>query len=249
MHADSYFVTGKAHSVCQDYAFASSGILPFGIVSDGCSSSPLTDIGSRLLTHALVREIPALRIKCDTDLIVRVAAAARSTAIALGLPMECLDATLLCCSAWYDGVKVAAIGDGVIACRKSSGDIEAWHIEYNPSAPEYASYRMDPRRLERFYTEFGSLKQITELSGNTTKMTDSFIFQLDIDDAEVVAVMSDGACSFEGLQWRDVVYELMSFKSTNGQFVQRRMKRFIKNCQKDGITPYDDVSMAAVCLA
>ena len=52
--ADAHFSIGKTHRVCEDYARA--GLLPdgraFAIVSDGCSSSPDTDFGSRLMTIA-----------------------------------------------------------------------------------------------------------------------------------------------------------------------------------------------------
>ena len=46
VYSDSYFKIGKTHLICQDYALHSEGHIS---LSDGCSSSPNTDIGSRLL--------------------------------------------------------------------------------------------------------------------------------------------------------------------------------------------------------
>jgi hypothetical protein len=186
--------------------------------------------------------------------MTRVIMTASGAGVLLGLPEECLDATLLCCSAMKEHPQVLVAGDGVIAVRDKSGEITAWLIEYNPSAPEYPSYRLDPLRHEQFRTEFSPFKRAYKWSSvaghTTTKQTDEFLFQMRFDhgDPEVVAVMSDGVGTFEGMQWHEVVAELMNFKNVKGHFVQRRMKRFLKNCQKDGIAPYDDVSMAAVYL-
>jgi len=267
MHSDAYFVTGTAHPVCQDYAFA--GIshcwanpkakllglrdLPYGIVSDGCSSSPNTDIGSRLLVHALVSEMSSFHAKRDDELIVRVAAIAHGVTKLLSLPEECLDATLLCCSESEEGPQVLMVGDGVAAARHKDGEIIAWHIEYDKSAPEYPSYKLNPTRHARFGSEFSPFKKIHKWSSvkgfTTTKITDDFLLYQCLDsNPEIVAVMSDGVGTFEGMEWHEVVTELMSFKNTKGHFVQRRVKRFLKNCQKNGIAPYDDVSMAAVYL-
>ena len=255
MHSDAYFVTGTAHPVCQDYALAGEkDEQPFAIVSDGCSSSPHTDIGSRLLTHAFVSEIPAFRVVRDEGLMTRVVTNAAGASIVLGLPLECLDATLLCCSI-VDDPLIMAVGDGVVACKYEDGSVTAWQIEYDKSAPEYPSYRLDPKRQARFNNEFGSFKKIFKWSTSkgytTTDMTDEFLPQFRfnlLDKPKVIAVMSDGVGTFEGIPWYDVVTALMDFKSVKGQFVQRRMKRFIKNCQKKGIAPYDDVSMAAIHL-
>ena len=60
MTADAYFAIGRTHDVCQDYALASDDVpKTWALVSDGCSSSPASDIGARLLgraaAHALER--------------------------------------------------------------------------------------------------------------------------------------------------------------------------------------------------
>ena len=64
MNADSAFRMGSTHAVCQDYAVASAWTAaahtdgaappprPYIILSDGCSSTPDTDVGARLLVKA-----------------------------------------------------------------------------------------------------------------------------------------------------------------------------------------------------
>jgi hypothetical protein len=65
-------------------------------------------------------------------------------------------------------------------------------------------------------------------------------------DISDIALFSDGVTQVDGMDWRDVVAELLSFKSTEGDFVKRRMNRFLKDCQKHGKGPVDDISMACI---
>lgn len=52
---DNIFVIGNSHEVCQDYSYSGMirDIIPYAIICDGCSSSPDTDIGARILAHGL----------------------------------------------------------------------------------------------------------------------------------------------------------------------------------------------------
>ena len=56
MKIDSAFQIGKTHDICEDFALTGTknSIVPYTIVSDGCSSSPLTDVGSRILSFAAI---------------------------------------------------------------------------------------------------------------------------------------------------------------------------------------------------
>ena len=51
MNANCAINIGSTHALCQDYALARNDG-PYVILSDGCSSSPDTDVGSRLLVKA-----------------------------------------------------------------------------------------------------------------------------------------------------------------------------------------------------
>ena len=52
VQCDAFFAIGSTHDICQDYALAlnisNRSLL---IVSDGCSASPSTDIGARILSR------------------------------------------------------------------------------------------------------------------------------------------------------------------------------------------------------
>src|SRR6476659_1428102 len=54
MNADATINIGATHALCQDYVIAKDRHV---ILSDGCSSSPDTDIGARLLVKALEQNL------------------------------------------------------------------------------------------------------------------------------------------------------------------------------------------------
>jgi hypothetical protein len=194
------------------------------------------------------------RIDDLETMLPQVIATAKNVTKLMALPETCLDATLLSChlSPIDDPivVNVMAIGDGVIAARRRDGEIEAVCIEYPDGAPEYLSYTLDSHRHHRFNAEFGTAKNIHNLSNKKSSICQNQIFtmQFPIADYDIVAIISDGVDTFEGLMWREVVSILMDFKSTAGHFIERRMKRFIKDCGKQDISHFDDVSMAAIYL-
>src|SRR6185295_18680312 len=103
MNTDAAINIGSTHSVCQDYAIARNGYV---VLADGCSSSPDTDIGARLLVKALDQ-----RLGTPTDIEELHRESARTAlgwAAMLGLPDQAVDATLL--SAHVEGE------DLIIAC-------------------------------------------------------------------------------------------------------------------------------------
>lgn len=79
-------------------------------------------------------------------------------------------------------------------------------------------------------------------------------------EAESVILMSDGVQSFyqtitsgtskhnEKVFHHNVLKELLSFKSYNGKFVQRRMNKFIKACKRNDWSHSDDISIATIYL-
>jgi hypothetical protein len=95
------------------------------------------------------------------------------------------------------------------------------------------------------------------------EMVQSFvpIWGYEIDNSQYIAVLllSDGVHSFqkkvigtgktyEMVEMRDVIGQMVKFKSWNGDFVKRRMKRFIKQMVELGWENTDDVSMAGLYL-
>jgi len=155
MHSDAFFTIGKAHPVCQDYARAGKTVSKFGvdegsrtfaIVSDGCSGSPDTDFGARLLTMATVEGIDVLgdRLPSKVDWLIWHAL----DKLPQNLRRQSLDATLLAAYTRDDGqVQVIVCGDGVVAARKrETGQVEVIEIDCQ-NAPSYLSYLLNPDRL------------------------------------------------------------------------------------------------------
>ena len=57
VHVDCAFRMGRTHLVCQDYAAFAAGEFPCVVLSDGCSGSPDTDVGARLLARSALSYI------------------------------------------------------------------------------------------------------------------------------------------------------------------------------------------------
>jgi len=153
--ADAHFSIGKTHRVCEDYARA--GLLPdgraFAIVSDGCSSSPDTDFGSRLMTIAAQER---MMLSGDFFEPSGVVWQALSAARGMRLPHTCLDATLMTLFQKANGdVRAFLVGDGALAARRRTGEIEIWRMLFLPGesglvAPGYLTYTLEKERLDRY---------------------------------------------------------------------------------------------------
>jgi len=280
VNADSYFAIGKTHLVCQDYTIAETFVsegdfieAPIAIVSDGCSSSPHTDFGARVLARAARNRLRQWQVWGGRfDMIECVADASRIISAA-NLTPKCLDATLL--MAYFDEgqTNVIATGDGVIvARRRDSHVIETWDITFNRGAPGYLSYTLDVGRL-REYLDFGlGVRTVTHsISGGEDSVEESqlelrqgqvsyfggFQYERSFDPEiyDLVIVASDGltsfqrreSTSFEPVDLCLVVPHLTNIKGFRGQFMTRRARRFLnKWCPANGWHHNDDVAVAAI---
>lgn len=282
MHSDAFFAIGKAHSVCQDYARSgrtparfgdTEGSRTFAIVSDGCSGSPDTDFGARLLTMAAVEGINILgdRLPEKVDWMIWHA----RDRLPQNLHIQSLDATLLAAYTRDDGsIQVIVCGDGVIISRhRKTGAIEVIEVDCK-NAPSYLSYLINPDRLLIYKDAIGvtggrslrrwaspeSLQQwdfpvIIEGEPGKTVLYDNFPIHLTFDPEQydLVMVCSDGIQSFQDAETQEpiplveVVTHLMDIKSFTGEFVSRRCKSFLKRfCVKNNWQHYDDLGVAAI---
>ncbi len=261
MNADCAFWIGSTHRVCQDYALAGHAEgAAHVLLADGCSGSPDTDIGARLLAKSAERKLPT-----RDGAIERAADCAEW----LGLPPACLDATLLTITA-ADGTFTAHCwGDGVVALGRHDGTIEAFVVSFAASYPRYLSYTLDPDRLARWQEQPANEKtvsrQVLTADGwmppqTQTSERDSEHWTGSLADCRFVAVLSDGVQSFtrsvatdtsrttQAVPVTDVLQILLAFKSGQGQFVQRRVRAFQRECAARGWTHADDVSLAVVWI-
>lgn len=260
MNPDSYFTIGRTHKVCEDYA--RSGYFKDGrayaIVSDGCSSSPDTDFGARLLTMAARNQMNL------PENMARTIAVAREM-VPSGLHPNCTDATLLAAREVAHGVAVTVCGDGVVIALSRDGVWDRWDFDYN-GAPGYLSYMEDPDRWAR-YVDLGWNKRPIHYS-TPDGTDDSAHLTLQIEDLpwphffgsthyETIFLFTDGVHSFqrdtgvgmESVPMGDVVEQITALRSTKGEFVQRRCTAFERRfCTKNRWHHNDDFGVAAIWM-
>ncbi|HZS07367.1 MAG TPA: protein phosphatase 2C domain-containing protein [Blastocatellia bacterium] len=272
MNSNSAFTIGRTHDVCQDYAVAGSSREPYVIVSDGCSSSPDTDIGSRLLARAaerLLRSAGNPAAVAMQELYEQAARKALRRARGMGLGPGCVDATLLTIHVYGDEFVAACYGDGVIALERRDGRMDVYSINFAESYPCYPAYAHQPERLRLIEERSGNVKEVAhyhragrddELRLSERIVSDNCVetFSGSVADYAFVAVMTDGVHSFaeavrtdtarrvEPVGMSRVLRELLAFKNTNGAFVQRRLNKFSGECRQRGWQHHDDLGIGAV---
>jgi hypothetical protein len=254
MSADASFDIGRSHRICEDYAVAGPGPNgSFAVVSDGCSSSPDTDFGARLLAAAAASDLRGGTLDPK-----RALATAAEAASVVGLDEHALDATLMCAHQRGNSIAVAVTGDGVVAAVTHTGIIEAWVIRHPTGAPAYLSYHLNPRRLVAYLSEHDR-REIEELFAGhrfrveAAPVTDDYVWRLSLPAwrYRVVALVSDGASSFVSdagpVPVGDVLSHLLDFKVYKGAFVQRRLRKFLRlECRQRNWHHEDDVALAAI---
>jgi hypothetical protein len=290
MNADSAFQIGAAHAVCQDYSRAGAvlptalpqGVAtpqpegrPYVILSDGCSSSPDTDIGARLLVKAAEQTLlgRGSATTLEPAKIHREAARLALTwAKLLGLPPQAVDATLLSAHLVGEELVVGCSGDGVICLQTWAGAVEVYSISYASGYPLYPAYMHQPARLLALKDAGRSGKEVTRFrsasieeclqpSGTSGGDSPTEVLTVSAANYKYVALFSDGIHSFfnaapdgssggrgEAVPLDEPLRSLISFKSTRGAFVGRRLKRFLKDCRDRGWQHLDDLAFGALHL-
>ena len=278
MNADSAFVIGRSHAVCQDYAVAGfiekdGATNSYTIVADGCSSSPDTDIGARLLVKAAQRSLLArgeLTESSVNDLYDDATRAALKQARLIDLSGCSIDATLLAICASGGKVTAACYGDGTVALQSRRGDLDVYSISFADGRPRYPSYLRQPDRLRVFDELTGNTKHVSHVRltsregvvdlGTRTSVDAVEVFTRDATDYEYVAVITDGVESFsqmvhtdttkqvERLESERILGDLLGFKSFGGAFVKRRLSRFLMECNKKDWRNGDDLAVGVVYL-
>ena len=243
MNANSVIRIGSTHSVCQDYVIARNDG-PYVILSDGCSSSPDTDVGSRLLVRG-AETIMNEGFDDVEQLHKEAARLALDWAALLGLPVQSVDATLLTAHISGDELIIACSGDGVFVLESWDGSLDVQRISSPTGYPFYPCYDHQPERLAELRLKSDSSIQV---------------FKLKARDYKYAAVASDGLDSFfrrqqsangkrtENVPLHDVLHELWSFKNSHGAFVERRLNRFTKDTQANGWQHADDLSIGVIYL-
>jgi len=258
MFTDTFIEIGSQHKVCEDYIISGNDPVPYVILSDGCSTSDNTEMGSRILS-LLARQF--LRYNADDlhdldywKLGSWVIHNAEQTARHLGLSRSCLTATLIV--AYYiDGnLRVMMYGDGSVVTVGNMGSIEITSIEYESNAPYYLVYLIDQFRHD-LYEEKSPMKTIKTIYGDSSVNEETVaydqpsVFNINMNLNQIVLPMSDGIDSFLHGQERQSAEQIMplfvNFKNTKGEFLKRRLNKQMKSFAKSGIHHFDDLSIGA----
>ncbi len=274
MHSDSIYRIGSTHTTCQDYAAHwDSQDHSIIAVADGCSSSPKSCVGARLLVEAMgSHDQPHDRgkylIDCfgqDSAPIVRgyaLSAFQRRIAgicSAIGIPGSAFDATLLTCVASQDSVLLMPWGDGHVRIEHDDGTSTTLDIDYddNQNAPYYPSYEIFPYQVGRYTAAFGSPVPTrlwkSERLERPGELGDRYpIIGFPAAGIVSISLFSDGASSFikgqDEVPVDEITKQCCDFKSTAGELVKRRVWKCQKTWLREDMQHKDDFAQATIWM-
>jgi len=289
MNTDSYYETGSSHIICEDYALAGqiNEHISYAIVCDGCSSSPNTDVGARMVALAAVEFLTGYYY--DKDSIEEEGGSLRfqpfllrlKDAVVFSLQLikdvlsledTCFDSTLLIALSDGKNSHVYMYGDGAYIAEMKNGDLSFVNVNFESNAPYYVSYFMDEKRHQDYKHSFGENKIVKKLTtmksgGDVEESSEDAKFyyeflQLDnhhslytwcssvLSCPKRISVVSDGITSYtksgEKVEPIEMAKKYFAYKNLKGEFVKRRMKRVKKDCEKEDLAHYDDISVATI---
>jgi hypothetical protein len=240
---DSFFTKGVGHRVCEDYVVHNDQRI---ILCDGCSSAPYSDTGARILAHSILHT----KTKSWYDAINR----ADDIVVSLGLPRDCISATIVAAQLKEGGVTVNLLGDGAIISReRQGGELKVFNLNFKSGAPYYLRYALDADIRNDYIQKFGDIYDVgdgVEKSFFTDYPDGVVTKEFSSEAYDLVAIFSDGINRFQitedgrrrEVPLADVIQEFMSFKNYAGNFVQRRCTRAFEKSW----AVFDDFSMGAI---
>lgn len=264
--ADKCYYIGKSHVTCDDFAACHSwGDVQVSIVSDGCSSSKNSDIGSRLLTMDLLHSLECGMVSYDRvveafQLILHTCLLHLRDRYSHILGDHFLDCTVLAAVSNGSKTTVFMMGDGVILMERKDGSQVFYRYDFDYNMPAYPSYMLDPCRHANYLSEVnGYDRTVVNVVSDTVGMTFERVnleglplvtFEWSHDLLAKLALCTDGVESFTGpsgpVDWVEVARKILASKVPNAGFLQRRVARILEDYAKESIFNADDVS--AVCI-
>ena len=252
---DSFYSKGAGHQVCQDYIITGTEPFPYIILADGCSSSPHTDIGARIICHKIKRfyehqlpiNIKTVMHSCDE--VRRF----------LNLPQECLDCTIIMCTLTSNTINIYIYGDGSYFIEFNNGHYKYGNISFSNNAPFYPNYLINEQRKKNYpdnklitthIINYGGQEgnEISTFTGERASVSITPYYDFDTATRiKSIMISSDGLSSF-GLSFDKVYQYFSSFKTTKGEFIKRRAKRALKELADVGYHNYDDISIGGMYL-
>lgn len=275
-YTDDHFCISKTHvnsgKPCQDYALSGiCGSSAYLVVSDGCSSGGRTDVGARLVALSaslaiktrLPKELESADIAIkEIDLHQRVLMQILQNS--LGLKIEDMFATCAYAYLTLQGGLFHLLGDGVIAQKAKSGKIVLSKFVWDKNMPFYPAYESDDCKSfisaqggdltagilkeEKWVIVPGGDWLRSECTYSLRDGINGVTFSFNPAEWQFIAIFSDGITQISGIDWKQAVVELMSFKSLTGEFAKRRLIRFLKEMALANNDILDDIAFAAAYL-
>lgn len=276
MNFDHFFTVGAQHlrqgTPCEDYSL-SGAIEPekrgFGVVCDGCSGARAnTDVGARALAWSFQSAVSASSFSGEFNTSFVEQLRTRFQAAQFTDVFEDYLATLVGFYATESVIRLLVWGDGAVIYKQRDG----WYVlkEFNwaQSMPFYLAYTLKPDVLAQFLEQSAAASSTPFTCSTTvfrmeegraavleksvqchpaTELLNGFVVELnDVSNIESLAVVSDGIAQVGGQSPLAVAYEVLQLKTTQGDYLKRRMIRALKTWTKDGDLPTDDIAVAGV---
>ena len=264
MNIDSYFEIGSSHKVCQDYALHGRVMdWSYVIGCDGCSSSPMTDVGARLLAFKAKSTIKFLRSlhgnhlinPTETEVLVRktLFLGIRNICMDFQISAGVMDATLLIIISDEQNTLVMGWGDGSIILNYPEQEPLVISRHYQSGAPYYLSHGIDQNRTQSYIEQFNqpvvTLQDSEEISESPP--TEPFIYKVPDPNWVSISICSDGIDTYRNEQ-NDFIpvggmaKRWVAYKNPIGEFVQRRMQALKRECLKEGLRHTDDIFCGSI---
>jgi len=252
LYFDSHFSMGRTHLVCEDYARRGNSPFPWVMVSDGCSSSNDTDIGSRSLILTAQKYLSQLnRLPDYHGFGKQVISQTVKNTQPFDLPDNALDATLLLAIAKGRTVQIYVYGDGFIVLKNKQHEWRILEFSFTQNAPFYLSYWIDESYRESYQKMLQTPKTLHIHDGKNSGLFSfdkALQYQFSLDEYPLIAIVSDGLSKFVNMNdYKPVSVEtllpqLFDFPSLSGSFVKRRLPAILSTLKNDNILPFDDFS-------
>jgi len=254
LHYDHHYSIGLTHQVCQDYVMGGEVPTPFIVLSDGCSSSPNSEMGAKILTLT-TQQILKNENQWPLDYADfgrQLINCAFNVTKKLQLPDCVLDATLMLAFLQEDNIIVYVYGDGCLLFKDHDGHVGTIEVVFTHNAPFYLSYWIDKERLlEYTKAEPKPLLLIDSVNGQSEPkpFETPLIFSLPLKKYKFIGIASDGASHFVDIKKSvkvplyDIATDLLAFPDTLGEFVKRHTINVLAQHVKHGIHSFDDLSI------
>jgi hypothetical protein len=268
MHVDSYLKKGTTHHICEDYVLTGMSPYPHLIVCDGCSSSPNTDVGARILAHSaqcVLAECAYGSYHFDASEFLRMSIN-RACVVADSLQLDrlALDCTLMLVTALEPTeISVVIFGDGSLFYEEEE-NTHIVSLGFSHNAPLYPSYLLDIGRHKKYNQLSVDAHQTRRHYINGVLKHDNShpivknaslgqYFVFDPTRTKYVGITTDGAeslCSKNGnpTKLSDAMSAFTNYKLTPGPFVKRTMKRAMKDYAAQNIENTDDIGIACLMI-